>query len=95
MGWNLSLPSIKRKTDKNLPQYFDVDDSDTFLFSEAEDLVPEFEKEIDGSLKVDLDGEYIINEKDSRMDYFELDFTNHVSKGFLHGLNVGWRNQPA
>ena len=40
LGWTLSLPSIKRKTDKKLPQYLDDMDSDTFLFSEAEDLVP-------------------------------------------------------
>lgn len=40
MGWSLSLPSIKRKTDKGLPQYYDAKDSDTFLLSDAEDLVP-------------------------------------------------------
>ena len=40
LGWNLDLPSIKRKTDKGLPQYFDNLDSDTYLFSGAEDLVP-------------------------------------------------------
>ena len=27
LGWNLSLPSIKRKTDKGLPKYFDNTDS--------------------------------------------------------------------
>src|SRR5450759_741035 len=42
LGWNLSLASIKRKTDKGLPQYIDGTgqykiDSDTYLFSEAED----------------------------------------------------------
>ncbi len=45
LGWALNLPSIKRKTDKKLPHYLDDIDSDTFLFSEAEDLVPEFRKE--------------------------------------------------
>lgn len=40
LGWTLGLSSIKRKTDKGLPQYLDSVDSDTFLFSEAEDLVP-------------------------------------------------------
>ena len=39
-GWNLSLPSITRKTDKGLPQYFDAQDSDVFILSGAEDLVP-------------------------------------------------------
>jgi len=65
LGWNLSLPSIKRKTDKGLPQYFDSIDSDSFLFSEAEDLVPEFKKNADGSFLHDAVGEYVINEKDS------------------------------
>jgi RHS repeat-associated protein len=62
LGWNLSLGSIKRKTDKGLPQYFDTIDSDTFLFSEAEDLVPEFKKNPDGSFELDIDGEFFINE---------------------------------
>jgi RHS repeat-associated protein len=39
-GWNLSLPSITRKTDKGLPKYQDADESDTFILSGAEDLVP-------------------------------------------------------
>src|SRR3954467_7140437 len=39
-GWSLSLPSITRKTDKGLPQYFDADESDVFILSGAEDLVP-------------------------------------------------------
>lgn len=39
-GWNLSLPSITRKTDKGLPQYLDMEESDVFILSGAEDLVP-------------------------------------------------------
>ena len=39
-GWNLSLPSITRKTDKGLPRYIDGEESDVFLLSGAEDLVP-------------------------------------------------------
>ncbi|MFL5587805.1 MAG: SpvB/TcaC N-terminal domain-containing protein [Ktedonobacteraceae bacterium] len=37
LGFGLSLPTISRKTSKGLPRY---DDSDTFLLSNAEDLVP-------------------------------------------------------
>ena len=77
LGWNLNLGSIKRKTDQGLPEYLDSIDSDTFLFSEAEDLVPEFKKNpddsknpdgsenLDGSFQLDSNGEYIINERDS------------------------------
>src|SRR5438552_1978052 len=39
-GWSLSLPSITRKTDKGLPHYFDAEESDVFILSGAEDLVP-------------------------------------------------------
>ncbi|MBI3398310.1 MAG: insecticidal toxin complex protein [Deltaproteobacteria bacterium] len=74
LGWTLSLPSIKRKTDKRLPQYLDDMDSDTFLFSEAEDLVSEFKKEIDGNLSIDMDGNYIIKEKDSADGIFNIRF---------------------
>jgi RHS repeat-associated protein len=62
LGWNLSLASIKRKTDKKLPQYLDSVDSDIFLFSETEDLVPEFVKNPDGSFPKDAKGNYLIKE---------------------------------
>ncbi|HEY6402053.1 MAG TPA: SpvB/TcaC N-terminal domain-containing protein, partial [Blastocatellia bacterium] len=40
LGWSLSLPAITRKTDKGLPKYQDADESDVFILSGAEDLVP-------------------------------------------------------
>jgi hypothetical protein len=48
-GWSLSLPSITRKTDKGLPQYFDAEDSDVFILSGAEDLVPVYRQDPDGT----------------------------------------------
>src|ERR1017187_8932117 len=39
-GWSLALPAVTRKTDKGLPQYEDSQDSDIFLLSGAEDLMP-------------------------------------------------------
>ncbi len=45
IGWNLSLPSITRKTDKGLPQYRDDQESDVFILSGAEDLVPVLKKD--------------------------------------------------
>lgn len=73
LGWNLGMPSIKRKTDKGLPQYLDVIDSDTFLFSEAEDLVPEFEKD-DAGIFIKVNNEYRIFEKDSTDGIFTIRF---------------------
>src|SRR4051812_41685273 len=52
-GWSLSLPSITRKTDKGLPRYMDgrerAADSDVFILSDAEDLVPTYRQDLDGS----------------------------------------------
>ncbi len=45
IGWNLSLPSITRKTDKGLPHYRDGEESDVFILSGAEDLVPVLERD--------------------------------------------------
>ena len=47
LGWQLSIPRITRKTEKGLPRY---DDSDVFVMSGAEDLVPQFKP---GTSKVD------------------------------------------
>jgi RHS repeat-associated protein len=39
-GWSLSVPSITRKTDRGLPEYRDAEESDVYLLSGAEDMVP-------------------------------------------------------
>lgn len=39
-GWTLSVPTITRKTDKGLPKYQDANESDVFVLSGSEDLVP-------------------------------------------------------
>ncbi|MES2673777.1 MAG: SpvB/TcaC N-terminal domain-containing protein [Pseudomonadota bacterium] len=54
LGWNLSLPAVTRKTDKGLPKYQNIhesqniDESDIFLLSGAEDLVPTLADKGDG-----------------------------------------------
>jgi Salmonella virulence plasmid 65kDa B protein len=48
-GWSLRLPQISRKTDKGLPRYDDAFESDVFMLSGAEDLVPVYRQDPDGS----------------------------------------------
>ena len=50
-GWSLSIPSITRKTDQGLPRYIDADESDVYILSGSEDLVPVLEA--DGRRYVD------------------------------------------
>ncbi|QHI38698.1 Mono(ADP-ribosyl)transferase SpvB [Kordia antarctica] len=42
LGWSMAVPSISRKTERNLPLYNDIQDSDTFILSSVEDLVKKF-----------------------------------------------------
>lgn len=51
-GWNLSLPSITRKTDKGLPKYQDATESGVYILSGSEDLVPVIQ--IDGKWKPEV-----------------------------------------
>jgi len=51
-GWTLSTPAIVRKTDKGLPRYHDLVESDVYVLSGAEDLVPL--RQPDGSLADDI-----------------------------------------
>ena len=53
MGWNLSLPAITRRTDKGLPKYRDELESDIFVLSGAEDLVPALIPNDSGHLTLD------------------------------------------
>ncbi|MCI0392945.1 MAG: FG-GAP-like repeat-containing protein [Acidobacteria bacterium] len=63
LGWNLSLPAITRKTDKGLPKYQDADESDVFILSGAEDLVPVFKKDAAGQWVLDAQGKHVIHEE--------------------------------
>jgi hypothetical protein len=52
LGWQLSAPSVTRKTDRGLPTFSPEWDADVFVLSGAEDLVPALSKESTGA---DLD----------------------------------------
>jgi RHS repeat-associated protein len=79
-GWSLSLPSITRKTDKGLPKYQDAKktsdsfsqtafyqtdfQSDVFILSGAEDLVPVFKTDENGKWILDAKGNNILEENE-------------------------------
>ncbi len=45
IGWRLDVPSITRKTDRGIPLYDGAVETDTFILSGAEDLVPVLQKD--------------------------------------------------
>ena len=65
LGWNIGLPSISRKTSKGLPEYDglpkyqDALESDVFILSGTEDLVPEINKN-DKTRYTEVVGDFIV-----------------------------------
>ena len=64
IGWHLSPPSITRKTDKGLPRYQDAHESDVFILSGAEDLVPLYKRDHAGRWIRDAQGDFTFDETD-------------------------------
>lgn len=53
LGWSLTHAMIQRRTDKRLPEYRDPSESDVFLLSEADDMVPALVKDGAGNWNPD------------------------------------------
>ncbi|KAK0651019.1 virulence plasmid 65kDa B protein-domain-containing protein, partial [Cercophora newfieldiana] len=67
LGWSLGLPSISRKTSQGIPKYSDNDETDVFLFTAVEDLVPKISDATGGQGKGPVwverkDGQWTVRE---------------------------------
>ena len=87
LGWNLSVPSITRKTDKGLPRYWDFEESDVFILSGAEDLVPVLKS--DGTVDETLRDGYCIRKYRPRIEglFARIERWTKVDSGEIH-----WRS---
>jgi len=77
-----SLPSITRKTDKGLPRYDDAQESDTFILSGAEDLVPEFAKDAQGNFIQDKNGRFTYADTPRAVDGVDYLVRHYCRSGF-------------
>jgi RHS repeat-associated protein len=87
MGWGLSLPTVTRKTDKGLPRYWDAEESDVFILSGAEDLVPILKT--DGTIaEIPRDG-YLIRQYRPRIEglFARIERWTKIDSGQTH-----WRS---
>ncbi|MBS1598318.1 MAG: penicillin-insensitive murein endopeptidase [Bacteroidetes bacterium] len=73
LGWSLNIPSIRRKTEKELPRYLDASDSDTYILDGAEDLVPAYQKNEKGEFVIDNNGAFVLHEYSCT--FFGTDYT--------------------
>ncbi len=74
LGWELVLPSITRRTDKQLPRYQDEEESDTFILDGYDDLVL--------SLEMNDIGEWTAN-KSIKEKYTVKRYKTAIEKDFL------------
>lgn len=83
LGWQMSVPMITRKTEKGLPQYLDEDESDVFVLSGAEDLVP---TRSNGALDVtERDGHRVLRYRPRVEGLFaQIERWTDVSSGVIH-----------
>lgn len=88
LGWSVGIPCIQRKTEKELPAYMDAEESDTFIFSGAEDLVPEMVENASGQWvrRTSMNGTATINFYRPRIE----GAFNRIEK-WNDGGNVYWR----
>ena len=89
-GWSLSLPVISRKTDKGLPRYCDADESDVYILSGAEDLVPVLQ--LDGTrFKDDTTAPgYVIHRYRPRIEglFARIERWTKVATGEIHWRSI-------
>ncbi|MCU0543439.1 MAG: toxin [Oscillatoriaceae cyanobacterium Prado104] len=92
LGWNLSLPFIARKTDQGLPRYLDSEESDVFILSGAEDLVPAIG--VDGKFdETDRDG-YRIRKYRPRIEglFARIERWTKLDSGEVHWRSISKDN---
>ncbi|MEV6409492.1 SpvB/TcaC N-terminal domain-containing protein [Streptomyces bobili] len=93
-GWSLALPSITRKTDKGLPQYRDADESDVYILSGVEDLVPVLRP--DGTRFVDDTSApgYVVHRYRPRTEglFARIERWTQVATGDMHWRSVSADN---
>lgn len=95
-GWNLSVPAITRTTDKGIPKYYDAEDSDIFILSGAEDLVPVLVREGETWEEEDVPNRTVGGERYSIRRYrprteglfARIERWQHVDTGDVHWRSV-------
>jgi len=94
LGWNLSLPSITRKTDKGLPRYWDAEESDVFTLSGAEDLVPVLKADGKREILDSPDGQFKIQRYRPRIEglFARIERWTKVDSGETHWRSISKDN---
>ena len=93
-GWSMSLPAITRKTDKGLPKYFDAEESDTFILSGAEDMVPVLDENNERFEDIHISPDYIIHRYRPRIEglFARIERWTRKDNGDVHWRSISRDN---
>jgi hypothetical protein len=83
LGWDVSLATITRKTALGIPKYQDGDDSDVFMISGAEDLVPVFKRDERGDIVVNAESGIPLIHEDFRDGHVIRRYSPRIEGSFL------------
>ena len=88
-GWSLHLPAITRKTDKGLPRYDDAGESDVFMLSGTDDLVPVLDPDTGEYADDRSRPGYVVRRYRPRIEglFARIERWTHVMSGDVH-----WRS---
>ena len=89
LGWSAEPASIHRRTDKQLPYYDDANESDVFIFSTLEDLIPAYKDDGSGNWIKDettIGGDIVSRYRPRVEDSF-----SRIEKVKEPGGNIYWR----
>lgn len=88
-GWSLSVPKISRKTDRGLPRYDDAAESDVFLLSGAEDLVP-----VSGPEGTTTVGGFVVRRYRPRIEalFARIELWTETTTGDVHWRSISREN---
>ena len=82
LGWSFSVPNITRKTAKGIPRYRDSEESDVFLLTNEEDLVPIFKRDGQNVVINEQTGNPVIQEE-TRDGYVIRKYSQCVEHSFI------------
>lgn len=92
IGWTTSVPNITRRTDKGIPRYFDALESDIFILSGQEDLVPELTTSPTGDWvrQTAVDGDYRVDAYRPRTEglFARVERRTHMMTGDTHWRSI-------
>jgi RHS repeat-associated protein len=95
IGWMVGGASITRRTDKGMPRYADAQNSDTFILSGQEDLVPALSDESGSwSHASSMDGVYRVDQYAPRIEglFARIERRTHTITGDAHWRSINADN---